>query len=121
MRVCQLPADLSSVYPLEKPFLLQHAPMPWFALCEGLLGRAREHRMWGRYAFDKRSGFLELSALKGSHRIDYVRSPEYEYLDGRLIRTGVGGLSAKGAIAVRRRTFPHRCMQQPGGLARAEG
>ena len=69
----------------------------------GVDGKAVTLPPWGWYAFEKNTGFVELSGVMDRHRMDYVRSAEYEYLDGRSTRTCVGGLSAKGAIAVRRR------------------
>ncbi len=58
---------------------------------------------WGWYACQGSSRFVELSALVGSQRIDYVSSPEYEYLDGRGVLTIHEGLAAQGSIAVRRK------------------
>jgi len=56
---------------------------------------------WGWYAVHGKD-FEEYSALVDGRRIDWVKSPEYEFLDGRGVRTTHGGLSAKGSIAVRR-------------------
>ncbi len=57
---------------------------------------------WGYLAIDSKKEFVEFSSFVDGHRIDYVRSPEYEYLDGRGKLVNYGGLSAKGSIAVRR-------------------
>ncbi len=57
---------------------------------------------WGWLAFDGR-GFLEVSAWRDGHRFDYVLSPEYEYLDGRGIRTTMGALCTEHGVALRRR------------------
>lgn len=56
---------------------------------------------WGWYASDGKD-FEEYSALVDGRRIDWVKSPAYEYLDGRGASVTHGGLSAKGSIAVRR-------------------
>src|ERR1051326_8259573 len=37
----------------------------------------------GWAAFSKKGELCSFSALKGTNRIDYLRSPEYIYLDGR--------------------------------------
>ena len=64
-------------------------------------GKTVELPPWGWYARHK--GFTEFSALIDGRRADYVESPEYRYLDGRGIRANLGGLLAKGSIAVRDR------------------
>lgn len=56
---------------------------------------------WGWYAAQGKD-FEEYSALVDGRRIDWVKSPAYEYLDGRGTSVTHGGLSAKGSIAVRR-------------------
>lgn len=57
---------------------------------------------WGWYASQPETRFEEFSALVEGRRVDYVSSPEYEFLDGRGVPTVLGGLAARGAIAVRR-------------------
>lgn len=57
---------------------------------------------WGWSARDESGEFAEFSALLDGRRVDYVRSPEYEYLDGRGSATVLHGLGARGGIAVRR-------------------
>lgn len=57
---------------------------------------------WGWCAWDKNGEFIEYSASIDGHRLDYVKSPEYEYLDGRGVLTTIGGISVKGSVAVRR-------------------
>lgn len=48
--------------------------------------------------------FLEYSALRGGHRVDYVRSPLYTFADGRGVATDFGDIRAKEAvIALHRR------------------
>ena len=64
-------------------------------------GKPMELPSWGWCAWSKNRDFVEFSALKDGHRVDYVKSPDYEYLDGRGTLTHLGGLSAKGSIAVR--------------------
>jgi len=57
---------------------------------------------WGWYAYHTGTKFLEFAALANGRRVDYVRSPDYEYLDGRGVHTLYGDLAARGSIAVRR-------------------
>lgn len=60
---------------------------------------------WGWWAYQSGSeSFEEVSGLVEGvgHRIDYVESPEYAYLDGRGQPTEYSGLGATGAVAVRR-------------------
>lgn len=59
--------------------------------------------IWGWYARDSKGGFVEYSALADGRRIDYVKSAEYEYLDGRGVSTVHNGLAARGSIVVRRK------------------
>lgn len=59
---------------------------------------------WGWLARSKNGDFLEYSALLGGRRVDYVKSPEYEYLDARGNHAAIGGISTKGAVAVRRKS-----------------
>lgn len=57
---------------------------------------------WGWHARHDATDFVEFSVLKDGRRIDYIYSPEYEYLDGRGEEIVYRGLAAKGSIAVRR-------------------
>ena len=57
---------------------------------------------WGWYAVHNETHFEEFSALVDGRRVDYVTSPEYEYLDGRGTPCALGGIAAKGGVAVRR-------------------
>jgi hypothetical protein len=66
-------------------------------------GKPLQLPSWGWCAWDKNGEFVEFSAMVDGHRTDYANSPEYEYLDGRGVPTAIGGISAKGGIAVRRR------------------
>ncbi len=50
-----------------------------------------------------RNGVYEFSALDGSRRIDYVKGPEFEFLDGRGEWTEQGGLACTGSVARRTR------------------
>ncbi|MEM3490319.1 MAG: hypothetical protein QXO75_11795, partial [Nitrososphaerota archaeon] len=52
----------------------------------------------GWYAYDPSTNFEEFSALISGRRIDYVISPEYEYLDGRGQFIEIGSLAASGAV-----------------------
>jgi len=56
---------------------------------------------WGWFASDSTGDLYEFSGLVDGHRVDYVRSPDYAYIDGRGIRTTYEGLSAKGAFVIR--------------------
>lgn len=58
---------------------------------------------WGWYACHPDSDFREFSAIVDGRRIDYVHSPDYEYLDGRGVATVYAGLGATGSIAVRKK------------------
>lgn len=62
----------------------------------------KELPKWGWYARDRRGDFIEFSALVNGHRVDYVKSPEYEYLDARGKVTALGSVITKGAVAIRR-------------------
>lgn len=55
----------------------------------------------GWLAFNDANKFYEISANVGGRRIDYVRAPEYEYLDGRGQWTRHGRLGATGSVALR--------------------
>ncbi len=57
---------------------------------------------WGWWANEVDGGFMEFSALRDGHRVDAVRSSDYEYLDGRGVPISVSDLAATGAVAVRR-------------------
>jgi hypothetical protein len=57
----------------------------------------------GWLAFHTRRGFYEFSAIAGGRRIDYVKAPEYEFLDGRGAWTEYGSLGARGSVARRER------------------
>lgn len=62
----------------------------------------KELPTWGWYARDKKGDFIEFSALVNGHRVDYVKSPEYEYLDARGKVTSLGSFITKGAVALRK-------------------
>jgi len=66
-------------------------------------GRPVELPVNGWLAFNAGAGFYEASALVGARRVDYVRAPEYEFLDGRGAWTEQGRLAAAGAVARRDR------------------
>lgn len=55
----------------------------------------------GWYVYDASTNFKEFSGLISNKRIDYVISPEYEFLDGRGQWTKMGNLAASGAVAMR--------------------
>ena len=55
----------------------------------------------GWYAYNRSNGFREFSGLVEGNRIDYVRAPEYEYLDGRGTWANRGSLGCSGAVARR--------------------
>lgn len=57
----------------------------------------------GWLVFNPANGFYEVSGNLGGRRIDYVRAPEYEFLDGRGSFTEHGGLAATGSVALRRK------------------
>jgi len=44
--------------------------------------------------------FLEYSAIRNGHRVDYVRSPVYTFADGRGKLTDFGGVKAANAVIV---------------------
>ncbi len=66
-------------------------------------GRPIELPVNGWLAFNPGAGFYEASALSAGRRTDYVRAPEYEFLDGRGAWTEQGRLAAAGAVARRDR------------------
>ena len=55
----------------------------------------------GWYAYDPLIKLKEISGLILEHRIDYVISPEYEFLDGRGQWTKIGNLAVSGAVVMR--------------------
>lgn len=57
----------------------------------------------GWVAWNKAGTLLEFSAELGGRRVDYVRAPEYEFLDGRGQWIEQGRLGASGAVARRDR------------------
>lgn len=57
----------------------------------------------GWLAFNLRNHFFEISADVGGRRLDYVRSPEFEFLDGRGQWTEHGDLGSTGSVALRHR------------------
>ena len=69
---------------------------------KGRRGESIELPSWGWCAWDKKGDFQESSSIVDGSRVDYVKSPDYEYLDARGTRTQIGGISVKGAVAVRR-------------------
>jgi hypothetical protein len=52
---------------------------------------------------NRQDNFYEMSALINGKRIDYVRSKEFEFLDGRGEWTEWGNLGATGSVALRQR------------------
>jgi hypothetical protein len=57
----------------------------------------------GWLVFNNGNGFREISANVGGRRIDHVKAPEYEFLDGRGQWTEHGSLGARGSVARRDR------------------
>ena len=57
----------------------------------------------GWLAFNVRNHFFEISSDIGGRRVDYVRSPEFEFLDGRGQWTEHGDVGATGSVAMRHR------------------
>ena len=55
----------------------------------------------GWLAFQPANGLYEFSALADGRRIDYVKAPEFEFLDGRGAWTEQGDLACAGSIARR--------------------
>jgi hypothetical protein len=55
----------------------------------------------GWLVFNAKNGFYEFSANAGGRRIDYVRAPEFEFLDGRGQWTEKGRLGSTGSVALR--------------------
>jgi hypothetical protein len=54
----------------------------------------------GWLAFNVRTHFFEISSDVGGRRIDYVQSPEFEFLDGHGQWTEHGDVGATGSVAV---------------------
>ena len=57
-------------------------------------GRTVELPVNGWLAYNASRGFYEFSAINGGRRIDYVKAPDYEFLDGRGAWTELGSLGA---------------------------
>jgi len=55
----------------------------------------------GWLAFNLDHNFYESSAQVGGRRVDYVRAPEFEFLDGRGQWTEQGSLGSTGSVAMR--------------------
>jgi hypothetical protein len=67
-------------------------------------GTAVELPVTGWLAFNPKNDFYEISANVSGRRIDYVRAPEYEFLDGRGQWVEYGNLGATGSVALRQRS-----------------
>jgi len=67
-------------------------------------GRRFELPVSGWLAFNPNARFHEFSAHVDGRRIDYVKAPEYEFLDGRGQWVEQGGLGGSGSVARRDRT-----------------
>ena len=57
----------------------------------------------GWLVFNSSTGFYEISANQQDHRIDYVSSRGFQFLDGRGRWTRQGNLAASGSVVLRRR------------------
>ncbi len=57
----------------------------------------------GWLVFNSGTGFYEASANVGGRRVDYVASPEFEFLDGRGQWTERGNLGCSGSVALRQK------------------
>ncbi|MCW5980750.1 MAG: hypothetical protein KIT09_21900 [Bryobacteraceae bacterium] len=66
-------------------------------------GKSVELPVSGWLAYNAANGFYELSANAGGGRIDWVKAPDYEFLDGRGRWTEQGTLGATGGIARRQK------------------
>jgi hypothetical protein len=55
----------------------------------------------GWAAFTRNGELFSFSALAGSNRVDYLRSPDYTYLDGRSHWLRVPEAASDGALAIR--------------------
>jgi hypothetical protein len=58
----------------------------------------------GWAAMTENGELFSYSALNGTNRVDYIRSPEYVYLDGRGQRFDALEASSNGALAIRPRS-----------------
>ena len=74
----------------------------------------------GWHAQDEDGSFVEYSALKDGHRVDYVASEKYDFADGHGTFTQFGSLAADGAVIAHRNEdgtvelIPIECNQWPG-------
>ncbi|MCS7314066.1 MAG: hypothetical protein RMI94_07175 [Bryobacterales bacterium] len=79
----------------------------------------------GWLAWNKAGGFLEFSAELVGRRVDYVRAPGYEFLDGRGQSTEYGRLGARRSVARRdragQRPHPHHGFLTSAATARRRG
>jgi hypothetical protein len=66
-------------------------------------GKSVELPVSGWLVFNPRTDFYEISANVEGRRIDYVRAPEYEFLDARGHWTESGNLAAAGSVARRQK------------------
>ncbi|HZT28903.1 MAG TPA: hypothetical protein VFA33_03400 [Bryobacteraceae bacterium] len=80
-------------------YVNRSAKEPWTVKDPG--GQAVELPVSGWLAFRPENGFYELSANSEGRRIDYVKAPEFEFLDGRGQWTERGRLGAEGSVALR--------------------
>jgi len=64
-------------------------------------GKEIELPVSGWLVFNPANNFYEISANVQARRIDYVTSPEFEFLDGRGQWTEAGGLGSTGSVALR--------------------
>ncbi|HSB13023.1 MAG TPA: hypothetical protein VLE22_01110, partial [Bryobacteraceae bacterium] len=62
-------------------------------------GREVELPVTGWLAFNPNNGFYETSANISGRRVDHVKAPEFEFLDGRGRWTERGSLGATGSVA----------------------
>ncbi len=74
---------------------------PWTVKDEN--GAPVELPVSGWLVFHRAAKFREFSALLDGRRIDYVKAPEYEFLDGRGAWTEHGNLASSGSVVMRRR------------------
>ena len=56
---------------------------------------------WGWAAWSSDGAMFQFSALHRGRRVDYCRSEEYEYLDGRGAAVRIGSLACSGAVVRR--------------------
>lgn len=64
-------------------------------------GRSLDLPPSGWIVFNRKNGFVEISALVDARRIDHVKARDYEFLDGRGQWTEHGSLGAAGSVARR--------------------